>query len=1599
MCKRLMSVIIAATLVFTTLFVFNVGAAPAEYEPGTGSAGKVDVLAEQAGSYPLDFADSSDNVYVQKNTSVRLENLTAGLSSVSWARQQGAIKNSQLILFWGDDVYAYSDAYSLMLVFTLKQDGSYAEIWKYETDIVSGTTKEPWDQKILLSSRKLNSRLENSGLVLKTGIDATDPTKFDFEINGEVIQVNVADIKRPNTTDQNNGVISNFDAAYFGVSGWGESDANPIEFTLKSIVDKNMGFYNEKPDAVSGRSAGMSRISSTGTMQDMGTAGFKFTLVGRQRYVNNAYAPVRSMNGTTYTITNIVPSREATSEVSGQSAVMSIGGMAGKWGEDTISARVSKAKLSVVSQKAGMAEVAEGSADFDVPLTDNAEIKTSLDVDGNLVISVGNKSVSVLNARLTELGINPAGAYLSFGMNGTTGLTCSYNLNVIDMPAGGFVPTADKYLIYPPAPGEILGQYGNGAGPTETVNGTPIGASDSRVASKSTYNFDDFSMVINNIDYLTSDSIMVCFGLVANAWCDRQSVMLSFGRDGNVVVYTGVPGHAAWDRPIKTVSGFDFSGGFIEFSIKLSGESYIFTVNSRTFTIPVSAFDDVKTNQSTEHPGFNPAACRLVFGFTSGKPASYNIRNITGGATGSTGGFVQPITAGGFTPSVIYSKNVPSDNEIQRAQWYNETQVAVTPEATGTKLDIISGRAGTVHTFNMNDMSCIINGISFPDGGAATDAIVSGFVVNKDAGYDNAAFLLRFNKNGVLELLCGRELSFPKNPVLSYSGFDFTSVIEFGMKLNGDIYTLTVNGYDIEFPAFVLNGMVTGTAPVLNPQAANLLFMKTTTDASAKVSFNVANFTGGQPGSTGFVGKPGPFTPTDPSAFTNPPADGEHLPRWNANIGVDALSSGTTLTFVAGNGRTGSEHTYNINDFSMAIRNITWSAGAVDNDAIMIGFGVSKTSGYDTASFLLRFTKGGQVMISAGANAGQIPAAFKTVSGFDFSGGVVEFSIKLSGSEYILIVNGFEMKFDKTEFAVVMSDVMPLNPEAAYIFCMGFKAGTSFEICNITGGQPGSTGGFELYPDPVQVQNPFVPTPESGMTNKPAAGDILRPDFISAEMLKIDGNIVTFTTLGGSRTGSSYDYNCNDFSIIFDNLVYGAEAGTNPAVIVGISGSSGGWTDSPGLFLHLYKDGRIVFYKSANTSNQPKKFRTDARLTGTMLDSRIELALKLNGSTYTLSINGWTVDFDKSLIADVLAAGLDMTRANVSLGVSPKDMSFTVANFTGKNTALLDLPDDNFTPTDKAGLQNHPAEGEIEVRYSTGIEVGTPSKSGTRLTFMDATPASSRAGTKSTYNMNELHLVINKIEYETNRTGIAVAVTAAPNGWTDAYTIRFLFSRDGKVTVSKYHPAGVGGNKTIIDQYQLDTNFGEILEFRFKLVGNEYVMTANGQTLKIPKADLDSTIFTPDGLDMTSAYLSFGVSGQLGNISYNIFNITGGGPDATSNFEGEDIEDDEEEEETPKAPAGNTQEEDDGDDGAAAGNTGENAGNTGNETIGDGDNDGNVAGAQTVEEPGRTIIRKTNYMAVYIIMGVVALAAVGAAVVLILKFGRKPKPEAAPTAG
>ena len=66
----------------------------------------------------------------------------------------------------------------------------------------------------------------------------------------------------------------------------------------------------------------------------------------------------------------------------------------------------------------------------------------------------------------------------------------------------------------------------------------------------------------------------------------------------------------------------------------------------------------------------------------------------------------------------------------------------------------------------------------------------------------------------------------------------------------------------------------------------------------------------------------------------------------------------------------------------------------------------------------------------------------------------------------------------------------------------------------------------------------------------------------------------------------------------------------------------------------------------------------------------------------------------------------------------------------------------------------------------------------------------------------------------------------------------------------------------------------EVIELTFRLVGEEYVLTVNGQEVKIAKETL-ADVFAEGRLQYNAAYLAFGIAAD-GTGAYNVADITGG---------------------------------------------------------------------------------------------------------------------------
>lgn len=232
-------------------------------------------------------------------------------------------------------------------------------------------------------------------------------------------------------------------------------------------------------------------------------------------------------------------------------------------------------------------------------------------------------------------------------------------------------------------------------------------------------------------------------------------------------------------------------------------------------------------------------------------------------------------------------------------------------------------------------------------------------------------------------------------------------------------------------------------------------------------------------------------------------------------------------------------------------------------------------------------------------------------------------------------------------------------------------------------------------------------------------------------------------------------------------------------------------------------------------------------------------------------------------------APLDPENAYFSFNKDGSPVTFTVASMEGSKEMV------EFTPTPADQLKNPPAEGDIHNLWDTpNVTIGEATKTGTKLTFAQgATAAGTRVGTKDTYDLDKMRVVINGIE---GNAGIRVVMTSDDNGWTDRYSVMVNINPDNTLSVAKYYEPGKGTN-AIITSVPLNTSVDEVIELTFRLVGEEYVLTVNGQEVKIAKDTLGD-VFAEGRLQYNAVYLAFGIAAD-GVEAYNVADITGGKDD------------------------------------------------------------------------------------------------------------------------
>lgn len=557
-------------------------------------------------------------------------------------------------------------------------------------------------------------------------------------------------------------------------------------------------------------------------------------------------------------------------------------------------------------------------------------------------------------------------------------------------------------------------------------------------------------------------------------------------------------------------------------------------------------------------------------------------------------------------------------------------------------------------------------------------------------------------------------------------------------------------------------------------------------------------------------------------------------------------------------GRLYTNHVYNANNMSMVLDNIQFAADADENAAVVVGFTKDKGGWYDGASLFLSFTKGGAVKLSRSWELGN-NTPYKTETGFDFSKGRIEFSLKLEGDTYTLTANGKAVTFAKAD----LDGQSGLNMAAAPLAFGTTGKVNAFTVASVTGGEAGSVGG-EF---PVKTVE-YSPTPDDQL-KPPADGELVDPGFFGGDAMTITGSTVV---LNSGRVGTKSSYNMNNAKIVFD--VSYADPGQAPTSKIQVAFASGtaAWFDSAALIFTLKRDGSVELIKGRGVGGADP-YRTIYNVFD-FNEGHVELTTKLNGDNYIVTVNDGSFTIPVSEIAELFTPAeegqkepLNPEGAYVTFSKEAGcAVTFKVKNIIGEQEMT------EFTPTPADQLKNPPAEGDIHNLWNTpGVTIGEAAKTGTKLTFAaGATAAGTRVGTKDTYDLSKMRVVINGIEGD---AGVRMVMTSDDNGWTDRYSVMVNINPDNTLSVAKYYEPGKGTN-AIITSVPLTTSVDEVIELTFRLVGEEYVLTVNGQEVKIAKETL-ADVFAEGRLQYNAAYLAFGIAAD-GTGAYNVADITGG---------------------------------------------------------------------------------------------------------------------------
>lgn len=570
-------------------------------------------------------------------------------------------------------------------------------------------------------------------------------------------------------------------------------------------------------------------------------------------------------------------------------------------------------------------------------------------------------------------------------------------------------------------------------------------------------------------------------------------------------------------------------------------------------------------------------------------------------------------------------------------------------------------------------------------------------------------------------------------------------------------------------------------------------------------------------------------------------------------VSVLVRADGTTiLPKEAGFGRLNTNHTYNANDMSMKLDNIRFGADADDNAAVVVGFTKDKGGWYDGPSLFFSFTKGGAVKLFRGREF-ENNTPYKTETGFDFSEGV-DFTLKLDGDTYTLTVNGKAVTFPASDLDGQSESGLNM---AATPLAFGTTGNvTAFRIASITGGEAGSTGGEFLVED---VE--YTPTADADL-KKPENGEIMKADIPGVDATVTDNQV----QLNAGRVTTKSTYYMNDAKLVLTDVTMIATGYLD----VAFASKAGGWFDDTALIFELCRSGDVKVIKGRGVGGA-EPFMTFTSVFDAN-EGRIELGIKLEGDNYVVTVNEGSLTIPVSQIEELFAP---VSETVTKEPLNPEaayivfsqggGVSFTVASIDGERELA------EFTPTPADQLKNPPAEGDIHNLWSVpNVTIGEATQTGTKITFSEgASAAGTRVGTKGTYDLDTMRVVINGME---GNTGVRVTMTSEDNGWTDKYSVMVNINPDNTISVAKYYVQGKGTN-AIITSVPITTSVDEVIELTFRLVGEEYVLTVNGQEIKIAAEQLED-VFAEGRLQYDAVYLAFGIAAD-GAGAYNVADITG----------------------------------------------------------------------------------------------------------------------------